>query len=138
MTVLLIILYILLGLLFGCISYVFIEQDESCIFIGLFWPMAGIIAICFLVGKWICTKIVTVLYYLKDEGFHYYKGDIENCCGKCKHMYYKNNHNEIHGCELYKGQTGLCSTTIPCERFKQDPLWRFRIRYKWDEKAGNK
>lgn len=137
MTALWIILYVAIACVIGCFLYVQWE-DEDCeitiIFAGIFWPTSIIIIILYYILKYICNNLINFFKYLKNEGLHYCKENIEPCCGQCKYMYYCNDHNELNGCHLYKGHTHLSSTSISCEQFKKNWLWRFKIRYKWDKK----
>lgn len=140
---LLVTIYVLIACIVGCAIYVYYKDEEedadvAGLFGGIFWPLTFVFMLLFKLFTSFCSNICKAFEYLKNEGFHYCKEDIEPCCGKCKYMYYWNNHNEINGCRLFKGQSHLSSSNIHCERFKKHWLWRFRIRYKWDEKAENK
>ena len=139
---LLIIIYILIACVVGCAIYVYHNDEEDSAMIGLFggffWPLTFVFMLMCKLFIFICSNICKVFEYLKDEGLHYCKEDIKPCCGQCKHMYYWNNHNELNGCRLYKGHSHMSSSHIHCEEFKKHWLWRFRIRYKWDEKVENK
>jgi hypothetical protein len=138
---LLVIGYILIACVIGCAIYVYCD-DEDCdiagVFGGLFWPLTIVFIILCKFFTFLCSNICKVFEYLKNEGFHYCKEDVPPCCGKCKYMYYWNDHDELNGCRLYKGHSHMSSSHIHCEEFKQHWLWRFRIRYKWDEKVENK
>lgn len=138
---LLIIGYILIACVIGCAIYVYCD-DEDCdiagLFGGLFWPLTIVFIVLYKFFTFLCSNICKVFEYLKNEGFHYCKEDIKPCCGQCKYMYYCNNHNEVSGCRLSKGAYRLSSDGLPCNQFKKHWLWRFRIRYKWDEKIENK
>ena len=130
-----IILYIVLACVIGCFLYVQWEGDEDrelgVMFSSVFWPAAIIIIISYFILKYICNKLVGFFRYLKIEGFHYCKEDIDPCCGQCKYMTYCNNHNEMNRCFRYEGVRNR-STSIICSGFRKDLLWRFKIRYKWD------
>jgi hypothetical protein len=134
-----IILYVVIACVIGCFLYVQWEGEEDreigVLFASVFWPAAIIVIILYFILVYVCSKLVSFFRYLKTEGLHYCKDNIEPCCGQCKYMYYCNNHNELSGCRLYKGHTHLSSTSIHCEQFKKHWLWRFRIRYKWDDKS---
>ena len=138
MTLFIVILYIIIGFIIGCGIYVFLD-DSDCdiagVFGGMLWPLTILIMIVYHISKFLCTHICNVLEYIKKEGIHYCKEEIPPCCGKCKYMYYHNNHNELNGCRLYNGHSHLSSSNIHCEEFKKHWLWRFRIRHKWDDKS---
>ena len=136
---LLVIFYILIACVIGCAIYVyygddFEDGDVAGIFGGMLWPITIIWILLCKLFTFLCSNICKVFKYLKNEGFHYCKEDIKPCCGQCKYMYYWNNHSELNSCRLYKGNAYLSSSNIHCEKFKKHWLWRFRIRYKWDEK----
>ena len=135
---LLVIIYILIACVIGCAIYVY-RDDEDCdiagVFGGLLWPLTLVFIVLCKFFTFLCSNICKVFEYLKNEGFHYCKEEVPPCCGKCKHMYYWNNHNELNGCRLYKGHSHLSSSNIHCEEFKKHWLWRFRIRHKWDNKS---
>lgn len=138
---LLITIYVLIACVIGCAIHIFYDADDSdfaCIFGGTFWPLALIGILIYKFLAFFCNNSCKVFEYLKNEGLHYCKEDIKPCCGQCKYMYYWNNHNELNGCYLDKHPSTITNETIPCSRFKKHWLWRFRIRYKWDEKAENK
>lgn len=136
---LLIIGYILIACVIGCAIYVYCDDcDIAGLYGGLFWPLAIVFIVLCKFFTFLCSNICKVFEYLKKEGLHYCKEDIKPCCGQCKYMYYCNNHNEVSGCRLSKGAYRLSSDGLPCNQFKKHWLWRFRIRYKWDEKAENK
>ena len=138
---LLIIGYILIACVIGCAIYVYCD-DEDCdiegVFGGMFWPLTIVFILLCKLFTYLCGNICKAFEYLKNEGFHYCKEDVPPCCGKCKYMYYWNDHDELNGCRLYKGHSHISSSNIHCEEFKKHWLWRFRIRYKWDEKVENK
>ena len=135
MIALYIILYILIGCIVGSVVYIFLTNYEEveAMFAGIFWPLALLLLIGYYSIEWICNKICNVLEYFKNEGFHYYKEDIEPCCGQCKHIRYWNNHNEMNKCPKREG-TSFSSNHIPCEYFRKSLFWRFRIRIGWDKK----
>ena len=138
---LLVIIYILIACVIGCAIYVYLD-DEDCdiagVFGGMFWPLTIVFILLCKLFTYLCGNICKAFEYLKNEGFHYCKEDVPPCCGKCKYMYYWNDHDELNGCRLYKGHSHISSSNIHCEEFKKHWLWRFRIRYKWDEKVENK
>lgn len=138
---LLVIIYILIACVVGCAIYVYLD-DEDCdiagVFGGMFWPLTIVFILLCKLFTYLCGNICKAFEYLKNEGFHYCKEDVPPCCGKCKYMYYWNDHDELNGCRLYKGHSHISSSNIHCEEFKKHWLWRFRIRYKWDEKVENK
>lgn len=135
---LLVTIYILIACVVGCAIYVYYKDEEDSgvagLFGGIFWPLAIVFILMCKLFTFICSNICKVFEYLKNEGFHYCKEDIKPCCGQCKYMYYWNNHNEINGCEFSEGAR-LSSTSLPCSRLRKHWLWRFRIRYKWDNKS---
>ena len=90
-----------------------------------------------MICKEFCKSIRKIITYLDKEGFHYYKGNLKSCCGKCKYIKYQNYHNEINKCKLDKS-TRLGSQAIPCEKFKKNPFWRFTIRINKHEIQHNK
>lgn len=139
---LLVTIYILIACVVGCAIYVYYKDEEDSdvagIFGGMFWPLAIVFILICKLFTFICSNICKVFEYLKNEGFHYCKEDIKPCCGQCKYMYYWNNHNELNGCYLREAHSNISTETIPCSRFRKHWLWRFRIRYKWDEKTENK
>lgn len=137
---LLVIIYVLIACVIGCAIYVYFKDEDgdsdiAGVFGGILWPITIVFILMYKLFTYLCSNICKAFEYLKNEGFHYCKEDIEPCCGKCKYMYYWNNHNELNGCRLFKGHSHLSSTHIKCEEFKKHRLWRFRIRYKWDEKS---
>lgn len=134
-----VILYILIGCIVGCAIYVYYkdegeDSETAGVFGGFLWPLTFVFIVLCKFFTFLCSNICKVLECLKNEGFHYCKEDIPPCCGKCKYMYYHNNHNELNGCRLYKGHPHLSSSNIHCEQFKEHWLWRFRIRHNWDKK----
>lgn len=135
---LLVIIYILIACVVGCAIYVYLD-DEDCdiagVFGGMFWPLTIVFILLCKLFTYLCGNICKAFEYLKNEGFHYCKEDVPPCCGKCKYMYYWNDHDELNGCRLYKGHSHMSSSNIYCEEFKKHWLWRFRIRYKWDVKS---
>ena len=142
MIVLLIISYILIGIITGVISFVFIigeiEDGESLgVAIGIFWPIIIIGYVIFKLLEFLIRKVYNICIYIHDDGIHYYKGELSDCCGKCKYIQYCNNHNEFNRCTKQQG-TKLSSEVIPCDYFKKYWLWRFKIRYKWDDNRKNK
>lgn len=140
---LLVTIYVLIACVIGCAIYVYYkdkddDSDIAGLFGGIFWPLAIIFILLCKLFTFICSNICKAFEYLKNEGLHYCKEDIKPCCGQCKYMYYWNDHNELNGCYLREAHSNISTETIPCSRFKKHWLWRFRIRYKWDEKAENK
>lgn len=134
-------LYVVIACVIGCFLYVQWEGEEDCeigvIFASVFWPAAIIIIMSYFILKYICSNLVRFFKYLKNEGLHYCKENIEPCCGQCKYMIYCNYHNEVNKCALHNG-TELHSLVSPCKSFKKNWLWRFKIRYKWDDNRKNK
>lgn len=138
---LLVIGYILIACVIGCAIYVYLDDEDcdiECVFGGMVWPLTIVFILLYKLFTYLCGNICKAFEYLKNEGFHYCKEDVPPCCGKCKYMYYWNDHDELNGCRLYKGYSHISSSNIHCEEFKKHWLWRFRIRYKWDEKVENK
>lgn len=131
-----IVLYLIIGIIVGVGCYVFVfdngddeMSDVTSVFAGILWPLA----ISFgLIGYGIATFskcVYTAMIYLKKEGFHYYKGDLPKCCGQCKHSSYLNYHNECSKCSIHD-TISYESTETPCQDFKLNPWWRFKIRMK--------
>lgn len=132
MVVFLIILYILISCIVGCALHVFFEVDDGFeVLAASVWPISIIIFIGYLIISYICNIFCKFFRRLKYEGFHYCKENIEPCCGQCKYIEYVNYHTEINRCDKCSGSR-LASTSKSCSEFKKDPLWRFKIRYKWD------
>ena len=136
---LLVIIYILIACVVGCAIYVYYKDDDDSdiagVFGGIFWPLSIVFILLCKLFTFLCSNICKALEYLKNEGFHYCKEDVPPCCGKCKYMYYWNDHDELNGCRLYKGHSHLSSSNIHCEEYKKHWLWRFRIRHKWDNQS---
>lgn len=138
---LLIIGYILIACIVGCAIYVFYDDDDSdiaSILGGTFWPLALVFISIYKLLAFFCNNICKVFKYLKNEGFHYCREDIKPCCGQCKYMFYYNDHNELNGCYLKKAHSNISTETTPCSQFRKHWLWRFRIRYKWNDNLKNK
>lgn len=138
---LLVTIYVLIACVVGCAIYVYYDDydnDVASLFGGIWWPITIIFVLLYKFFTFLCKNICKVFEYLKNEGLHYCKEDIEPCCGQCKYMYYCNDHNELNGCRWKKHHSQISSEVLPCSRFKKHWLWRFRIRYKWDEKTENK
>lgn len=136
-----IIAYILIGCVVGVLFDYYDDEvpcEIPCEVAGIFWPIVCAFTIIWVICSKFCEMITSIVRYLDTEGFHYCKEDIPSCCGKCKYMYYWNDHNELNGCRLKKHHSQISSEVLPCSRFKKHWLWRFRIRYKWDEKTENK
>lgn len=139
MIALLVISYILIGIITGVVSFVFImHKEEDCepagFFIGMLWPVTIVGYLVYKILVFLVHNVYDVCTYIQDEGLHYYKKDLENCCGKCKYIQYRNNYNEVNQCTKQQG-TRLSSEVIPCDYFKKYWLWRFKIRYKWSNKS---
>ena len=121
-----IILYILIGCVIGCAICVFLEDgdedyDVAGIFGGILWPLTIVFIIICTLFTFICSRIYRFFKRIKKEGFHYYKGDLEPCCGQCKHICYYNNHDELNECHIRKHIVQSC-TAVSCEHFKKDPF----------------
>ena len=135
---LLIISYILIGIITGVVSFVFIigeiEDGESLgVVIGIFWPIIIIGYVIFKLLEFLICKVYKICIYIHDDGIHYYKGELSDCCGKCKYSFYVNNHSEMNKCSKRSG-TCFASTAIACEYYKKSFWWRFRIRYNYNKK----
>lgn len=120
--------YIIIGCIVGTIfNYYVPDEEELMCLTGIFW----VIVVPFIIIAMICAKfcefVRKIITYLDKEGFHYYKGKLKSCCGKCKYMEYQNYHNEINKCKLDKAER-LSSQALPCEKFKKNLFWRFTIR----------
>lgn len=141
MIVLGIVLYVFIGIIVGVGSFVFLNDwfDDECIsaLAGIFWPVSLVLSLLIFIISSLVKIVYQVMNYLKTEGFHYYKEELPDCCGKCKYMIYCNNHSEVNKCTL-SNKTKLHSLVNSCEAFKKDWLWRFKIRYKWDDNLKNK
>ena len=142
MIALLVISYILIGIIIGVVGFVFIinkeeEYEPAGIFIGILWPASIVVYLVYKILEFLIRNVYNVCTYIQDEGLHYCKEDLENCCGKCKYIQYCNNHNEINQCIKHQG-IRISSEVIPCNHFKKYWLWRFKIRYKWDDNQKNK
>ena len=90
MIALLIISYILIGIITGVASFVFIigeiEDGESLgVAIGIFWPIIIIGYVIFKLLEFLIRKVYNICIYIHDDGIHYYKGELSDCCGKCKY-----------------------------------------------------
>ena len=130
---LLCVIYLIIGIITGVGCYVFVfdsecdEGDILSVFAGILWFVSIPLG---LLGYGICKfckYVYIAMNHIKHEGFHYCKEDIPNCCGKCKHITYLNFHNECHRCDIHR-KTSYTSTEVPCEDFKLNPWWRFKIR----------
>lgn len=138
MTTLLVISYILIGIIIGVVSFVFIfNREDGCegpgVFIGFLWPVTIVGYLIYKILAFLVRNVYNICTYIQDEGLHYYKGDLENCCGKCKYIQYWNDYNEMNKC-IKQQETRFSSEVVPCNHFKKYWLWRFKIRYKWDKK----
>ena len=131
MTILIILIigYIIIGCIVGTIfNYYNPDEYEITSLIGIFWVIAiPLIIIIIICEKFFCKSIRKIITYLDKEGFHYYKGKLKPCCGKCKYMEYQNYHNEINKCKL-NNSARFSSQALPCEKFKKNLFWRFTIR----------
>lgn len=141
-TALLVISYILIGIITGVISFVFImNKAEDCepagVFIGMLWPVSIVIYLIYKLLSFLTCNVYNVCTYIQDEGLHYYKGELPDCCGKCRYIQYCNDYDELNQCTKQR-RTRLSSEVIPCDYFKKYWLWRFKIRYKWDNNQKNK
>lgn len=124
----LIIGYIIIGCIVGTIfNYYISDEEELMCLTGIFWIIVVPIIIIVMVCMKFCKFIRKIITYFDKEGFHYYKGNLKSCCGKCKYMEYQNYHNEINKCKLDKAAR-LSSKALPCEKFKKNLFWRFTIR----------
>lgn len=120
--------YIIIGCIVGTIFNYYISDDgETTAYVGVFWIFIAPLIIIIMICKKFCKSIRKIITYLDKEGFHYYKGKLKPCCGKCKYMEYQNYHNEINKCKLDKA-TRFSSQALPCEKFKKNLFWRFTIR----------
>jgi hypothetical protein len=120
--------YIIIGCIVGTIFNYYVPDDEETMaYIGTFWILSAPVIIIFITCTKLCKFIRKIITYFDKEGFHYYKGKLKSCCGKCKYMEYQNYHNEINKCKLDKAAR-LSSQAIPCEKFKKNLFWRFTIR----------
>lgn len=130
--------YIIMGCIVGTIfNYYVPDEEELMCLTGIFWIIAGPLIIIFMICIKFCKFIRKIITYFDKEGFHYYKGKLKSCCGKCKYVEYQNYHNEINKCKFNK-VARLSSQVIPCEKFKKDPFWRFTIRIDKHEIQRNK
>lgn len=120
--------YIIIGCIVGTIFHYYIPYDEEItLFVSGFWILSVPLIIIFINCATLCKFVKKIITYLDKEGFHYYKGKLKPCCGKCKYMEYQNYHNEINKCKLDKA-TRFSSQALPCEKFKKNLFWRFTIR----------
>ena len=120
--------YIIIGCIVGTIfDYYVPDEEEPMCLTGIFWIIAVPCIIIVMICTKFCKSIRKIITYLDKEGFHYYKGRLNSCCGKCKYIEYQNFHNEINKCKLDKA-TRFSSQALPCEKFKKNLFWRFTIR----------
>lgn len=130
--------YIIMGCIVGTIfDYYVPDEDELACLTGIFWVIAVPCIIIAMICTKFCKSIRKIIICLDREGFHYYKGNLKSCCGKCKYIEYQNYHNEINKCKL-NNTTRFSSQAIPCEKFKKNPFWRFTIRINKHEIQHNK
>lgn len=119
MIVLLIVLYIIIGCIVGSVYYVFYDYDETvAFFVGFIWIIILPIALIYIIA---IKNVINILEYVKHNGFHYYKKDIQDCCGKCKHVqypniYYDNTRCLKHNTKIFKIEQDYCNS------FKKDFL----------------
>lgn len=126
-----IVLYVIIGVVVGVGSYVFLNDwfdDESfSTLAGTFWPITLVFSILILIIGALIKVVYQVMYYLKTEGFHYHKEELQNCCGKCKYIEYTSTKGTNCRC-LKSTKIRIAPLAVPCENFKQSKLWRFTIR----------
>lgn len=126
-----IVLYVIIGVVVGVGSYVFLNDwfdDESFSAIaGIFWPITLVFSILIVIIGALIKVVYQVMYYLKTEGFHYHKEELQNCCGKCKYIEYTSTKGTNCRC-LKSNKIRIAPLAVPCENFKQSKLWRFTIR----------
>lgn len=126
-----IVLYVIIGVVIGVGSYVFLNDwfdDETfSALAGTFWPITLVFSILIIILGALINVVYKVLYYLKTEGFHYYKEELPDCCGKCKYIEYTSTKGTISRC-LKSNKVRNAPLAVPCEHFKQSKLWRFTIR----------
>lgn len=126
-----IVLYVIIGVVVGVGSYVFLNdwfEDESfSTLAGAFWPITLVFSILIIIIGALIKVVYQVMYYLKTEGFHYHKEELQNCCGKCKYIEYTSTKGTNCRC-LKSNKIRIAPLAVPCENFKQSKLWRFTIR----------
>lgn len=126
-----IVLYVIIGVVVGVGSYVFLNdwfEDESfSTLAGTFWPVTLVFSILIIIIGALIKVVYQVMYYLKTEGFHYHKEELQNCCGKCKYIEYTSTKGTNCRC-LKSNKIRIAPLAVPCENFKQSKLWRFTIR----------
>lgn len=126
-----IVLYVIIGIVVGVGSYVFLNDwfdDESfSTLAGTFWPVTLVFSILIVIIGALIKVVYQVMYYLKTEGFHYHKEELQNCCGKCKYIEYTSTKGTNCRC-LKSNKIRIAPLAVPCENFKQSKLWRFTIR----------
>lgn len=127
MVILIIFLYILIGCLIGAILYVFADADEPvAVICGFFWPIS-------FPGYFLAVLIIKFYEFLveffeviKDNGFHYFRGKVNPCCGQCKYIHELSIKSSKFRC---KATYNECSKDNPiCQNFKKDRFWRFKYR----------
>jgi hypothetical protein len=134
MIALLVIGYILIGIIIGVVSFVFIMNEEEDgealgVAIGIFWPIIILGYVIFKLLEFLICNVYNICVYIHDDGIHYYKGELSDCCGKCKYIEYCNNHNDINTCKFSDRARPKCISE-PCNKFKKHLFWRFTIRLK--------
>ena len=126
-----IVLYVFIGIIVGVGSYVFLNDwfDDECIsaLAGIFWPVSLVLSLLIFIISSLVKIVYQVMNYLKTEGFHYYKEELPNCCGKCQYIEYTSYKGTNTRC-LKSNKIRNAPLAVPCENFKQSKLWRFTIR----------
>lgn len=126
-----IVLYVIIGVVVGVGGYVFLNDwfDDECFgaLAGTFWPLTLVLGLLICIIGALINVVFKVMYYLKTEGFHYHKEELQNCCGKCKYIEYTSTKGTNCRC-LKSNKIRIAPLAVPCENFKQSKLWRFTIR----------
>lgn len=128
-------LIIIYTLIAWIVTHYFMVFQKDCnfkIIIGVLWPLWPLA----LLMLWLSHMTTSILVWFK-HGCRYYKKEIHQCCGQCRHIQYWHENDpdsDLARCELggIKGE-GFSSRLIAhdCKKFKKNRFWRFTIRTKF-------
>lgn len=128
----LIITYIVIAWIVAHYCLVFKKASDFVGEVAILWPLMPFI----LLVQWLSHMTIAILKWFK-HGCRYYKKEIHQCCGQCKHIQYWHEDNpdsDLARCGLngHEGE-GFSSRLVAhnCDQFKKNRFWRFTIRDKF-------